>query len=555
MSRTRTPAILVLIAVLLVACGTSTASRAPGGSSAGGAVKEGGTLIVAIPSDISRTDPIIGSGAETAYVEQNVEENLVRRAPGSVSKIIPALAKSWEISPDGLKYTFHLETGVKFHDGTDFNAEAVKFNYERWKNLPKELQGDSYYAAAVFGGFGDQSNLAAVDTPDQGTVVLTLKKPQSNFLSTQALPQFGLGSPTALKKGGGDNTVTDVSKITEAQGGAGALVGTGPFMFKEWVATDHVTLVKNPNYWDKGAIAHVDQVIFKPVTDQTQIFNGLQAGEFDVAETVAPADIDRIKQNSKLQLIARGESCDQSFIGFNLTYSPVNNPKIREAIAYAINKPAYAKAFYSGLATPSDTWMPINTQYAKAEKLPTYDPEKAKQLIADSGVTDLSIDFWYPSDVHQTQMPDPKGELEAISRDLEAVGFKITPHTATWAPNYLDDTRAGKYEMSMFGWICDWATADNYLKTAWFGYQNGQPSHEFDYRNDALDKTMNDALAAPDEKTAADLWAKAQDMVRADLPSIPLLNSTMPAVAQSYVKNFIGSGAHDERMNTVWLDK
>lgn len=554
MGRIRTVAIFAALALLATACGTQSPSAGSSGGSAG-APKEGGTLIVAIPSDISRTDPIIGSGAETAYVEQNVEENLVRRAPGSVSKIVPALAESWDISEDGLTYTFHLHEGVKFHDGTDFNAEAVKFNYERWKNLPAELQGDSYYAAAVFGGFGEQSNLASVEAPDAQTVVLTLKHPQSNFLSTQALPQFGIGSPTALKKGGGDNTVTDVSKMTEAQGGEGALVGTGPFMFKEWVANDHVTLVKNPNYWDKNGVAHVDQVIFKPVTDQTQIFNGLQAGEFDIAETVAPADIERIKQNSDLQLIARGESCDQSFIGFNLTYSPVDNPKIREAIAYAIDKPAYAQAFYSGLATPSDTWMPINTQFAKNTNLPTHDPEKAKQLIQESGETDLSIDFWYPSDVHQTQMPDPKGEFEAISRDLEAVGFKIIPHTETWAPNYLDDTRAGKFEMSMFGWICDWATADNYLKTAWFGYQNGQPSHEFDYKNDELDKIMNDALAAPDEATAEKLWGQAQDMVRADLPSIPLLNSTMPAVAQTYVKDFIGSGAHDERMNTVWLDK
>lgn len=517
--------------------------------------KEGGTLVVAIPSDISRTDPIIGSGAETAYVEQNVEETLVRRAPGSTSKLVPSLAASWDISPDGLTYTFHLQTGVKFHDGTDFNADAVVFNYERWKNLPAELQGDSYYAAAVFGGFGDKSNLVSVTATDPATVVMVLKTPQSNFLSTQALPQFGLGSPTALKAGGGDNTVTDVSKITEAQGGTGALVGTGPFKFQEWVAGDHVTVVKNPDYWDKTAIAHVDQVKFQVVTDQTQVFNGLQSSEIDLAETVSPTDIAAIKSAPKLQILDRGESCDESFIGVNQTYTPVKNLKIRQAIAYAINKPSYVDAFYAGLAVPADNWMPLNTEFAKPLGLPTYNPDMAKQLIAQSGETDLNIDFWYPSDVHQTQMPDPKGEFEAISRDLEAVGFTIIPHTATWSPNYLDDTRAGKYELSMFGWICDWASADNYLKTAWFGYQNGQPSHEFDYRNDLLDKTMNDALAAPDQATAAALWSQAQDLILADMPSIPLLNSTAPAVGQTYVQGFIGSGAHDERMNTVWLNK
>jgi peptide/nickel transport system substrate-binding protein len=563
MIRIRTAVTLVVVALLFAACGAAAPSSTVGdgasapasGGTAPGEAKDGGTLVVAIPSDISRTDPIIGSGAETAYVEQNVVDTLVRREPGSTSKIIPNLASKWEISPDGLTYTFTLQSGVKFHDGTDFDAEAVKFNYERWKNLPEELQGDSYYAAAVFGGFGDASNVASVEATDPLTVTMTLRHPQSNFLSTQALPQFGIGSPAALKAGGADNTITDVSKITAAQGGVGAWVGTGPFKFKEWVAGDHVSIVKNPDYWDKTALAHVDEVIFKVVTDQTQTFNGLQAKEIDIAETVSPGDIKAIEGDASLQLINRGESCDQSFLGVNFNYVPVNNLKIRQAIAYAINKPSYIEAFYAGLAVPSDTWMPINTEFAKPLGLPTYDPDKARALIAESGETDLTIDFWYPSDVHQTQMPDPKGEFEAITRDLEAVGFTIVPHTATWSPNYLDDTRAGKYELSMFGWICDWASADNYLKTAWFGYQDGEPSHEFDYKNDLLDQTMNEALQAPDTATAEALWGKAQDMLLADMPSIPLVNSTAPAVAQAYVEGFIGSGAHDERMNTVWLNK
>ena len=152
-------------------------------------------------------------------------------------------------------------------------------------------------------------------------------------------------------------------------------------------------------------------------------------------------------------------------------------------------------------------------------------------------------------------MPDPKGLFEAITRDLEAVGFKIVPHTETWSPDYLDHEYAGNFEMWLLGWTCDWAGADNFLKTAFFGYVDGKPSPEFAYKNDELEKTMNDALAATDEATAKTLWEHAQDLLKADLPTVPLVNSTPPAAAQAYVKGFVGSGALNEYLNSVWLDK
>ena len=165
------------------------------------------------------------------------------------------------------------------------------------------------------------------------------------------------------------------------------------------------------------------------------------------------------------------------------------------------------------------------------------------------------IDFWYPSDVTRPYLPDPKGIFQSIQNNLEAVGFKVQPHTATWNPTYLDSEYAGKYEMWEIGWTCDWAGPDNFLKTALFGYVDGKPSTEFAYKNDAVNKAMNDALAAPDEATQATLWAQAQDLIAADLPSIPIVNSTPPAVAHSYVQGFVGAGNLVELLNSVWLNK
>jgi peptide/nickel transport system substrate-binding protein len=536
----------------------SSASTTPAespSSSPAETVKEGGTLVVALPGDITRTDPAMIDDSNSSYVMQNVMEGLVALAPGSTSKIEPALAEKWETSADGLTYTFHLRAGVKFHDGTDFNADAVVYNYDRWKNFPKELQDYTYYAGAVFGGYGDTSNIASVTAKDPATVEIVLKKAQSNFLIAQTLTVFTMSSPAALKAGKADNTEKDVSKVTYAQGGAGAMVGTGPFKFKEWVVGDHVTIEKNADYWDKTKVPHVDSVVFKPVAEETQRVNGLQAGEIDISQTIAPLDIATIKGDSKLQVIDRGESCNTMQLSMNHKYTPIKNPKIREAIAYAVNRQALIDAFYAGLATPADNWMPLGTQYAKPLGLPTYDVEKAKQAIKDSGETDLKIDFYYPSDVTRPYMPDPKGIFEAISRDLEAVGFTIVPHTETWRPDYLDHEYAGNFEMWLLGWTCDWAGPDNFLKTAFFGYVKGEPSTEFAYKNDELEKTMNDALAATDEATAKSLWEHAQDLLKADLPTVPLINSTPPAAAQAYVKGFVGSGGLNEYLNSVWLDK
>lgn len=486
---------------------------------------------------------------------QNVMEGLVSLKAGTTSGIEPALAESWTLSPDGKTYTFKIRQGVKFHDGTDVDADAVVYNYQRWKDFPTELQDYSYYAGAVFGGYGDASNVASITATDASTVEITLKSPNSSFLIAQTLTVFAISSPTALKAGKADNSELDVSKIDYAQGGATAMVGTGPFTFKEWVVGDHVTIAKNPDYWNKDGIAHVDEVVFKPVAEEAQIMNGLSTGEIDVAQKVAPVDIATVAGNADLQVIDRGESCNTMQISMNHNYTPIKNAKIREAIAYAVNKDYLIETFYAGLAVGADNWMPVNTQYAKSLGLPTYDLQKAKDAIAASNETDLTIDFYYPSDVTRPYMPDPQGIFEAITSDLEAAGFTVVPHTETWRPDYLDHEYAGNFEMWLLGWTCDWAGPDNFLKTAFFGYVDGAPSPEFAYKNDELEKTMNDALAATDEATAKSLWEHAQDLLKADLPTVPLINSTPPAAASATVMGFVGSGALNEYLNTVWLDR
>ena len=246
--RTRLLASLAVAVLVSSACG-STAPSAP--SAPVGNAKEGGTLVVALSGDIASADPALSDDTNVFYVANQTVQGLLGLEPGTIAGVVPVLAADLPTaSADGLTYTFTLRTGIKFHDGTVFDSAAVKYNYERQANLPEALQSLDYYYGTVFGGYGTDSNIASIDTPDASTVVFRLKHPQSNFLIAQTVASFGIQSPTALEKGDADNP--DPSKSTYYTGQGNGFVGTGPFVFKEWVPNDHVTLIKNPDYWDFG---------------------------------------------------------------------------------------------------------------------------------------------------------------------------------------------------------------------------------------------------------------------------------------------------------------
>jgi peptide/nickel transport system substrate-binding protein len=389
---------------------------------------------------------------------------------------------------------------------------------------------------------------------------LTLKATNSAFLLTQTLAAvFAISSPKALEAG--NASAPDFANNKYATGGTPAMVGTGPYVFKEWVPGDHVTLTKNPNYWNAAAGGpYLDGIVFKPIADSTATLNALQSGDIDFTQQLAPVDADAAAGDTNLHVIDRGGSCNAFILAMNQAHKPFDNAKIREAVAYAVNKQALIDAFYGGQAAIPITWAPPKTAFAKDENLPTYDPEKAKALIKESGVTDLSFDFWYPSDVARPYMPDPKGEFEAILGYLEAVGFKPNPKTATWRPDYLAAESEGKYPMWLIGWTCDWQGIDNFVNTAWFGYRTRTdgsygPNEEFEYKNDDMNQAILDALAAPDDATAKTNWDKVQDFLRADMPAVPLLSSKPPAVAQAYMKGFVPAPNLTESFTNIWLDK
>ena len=579
----RWASLLAVVAIVASACTSSSATptaapatpapasqaatpatpATPAPTAAPTAAAAGGNLVVALNGDMVLADPALVSDGNSLYVEANVVQGLVGLKPGTISDVIPVLASALPtVSADGKTYTFKLRSGVKFHDGTDLTAEVVKYNYDRWKAFPKgDLQDNAYYYGAVFGGFGDASNISSVDAPDASTVVINLKAPQSNFVLASTLAVFGIESEAALKAGDADNPVVKDNKYAQGQLGAGKdMVGTGPFMFKEWVPGDHITVVKNPSYWDAANAAKLDQVTFKPVGDSTATLQDLQSGGVDLAFSISPTDVKTAK-DAGLTIIDRGASCNQLNLDLNQSVGGKStifaNKQVRLAVSEAVNKQSYVDAFYSGLGKVPTGFMPPATQGFKAETLPAYDAAKAKSDLAGAGLTadQLKIVLEYPSNVVRPYMPDPKGIATAIANDLTTAGFTVTLKTEDWHGGYVSDATGGKFSAYLFGWTCDWAGADNFLYTAWFGYQNGKPNLQFNWKNDAANAAMLKALSETTADAATADWATVQDLLAQDLPVVPIVNSTPPGAMTSKVQGFVGASNGIEYFNTVTLKK
>jgi peptide/nickel transport system substrate-binding protein len=556
----RWASMLAVLALVAVACG--------GGSSATPQYigpKNGGTLTVALASDIKYADPALVNDSASIYVASQVVEGLVGLEPGSISTIVPVLAADLPtVSPDGRTYTFKVRSGIKFHDGTDFNAAAVKFNYDRWNAFPKgDLQTVAAYFGDVFGGFGQDSNLVGVDAPDPTTVVIHLREAQSNFLASQTLAVFGIQSPAAITGNDGNNPSLANNAYALGLNGAGkAMVGTGPFMFSEWKQGDHVTLVKNPDYWNKSAEAYLDKIVFKPYSTAAAGLLAMQSGGVDLLESLDPTGIVTVSKDSSLIVLDRGSGCNLTQLGMSNSdtigggANVLANKGARMAIATAVNKPAYVNGFYAGAALIADSWLPNGAQYYKREYLPTFNVTAARGYLAGAGLptSGVAVDLWYPTAAPGDVFPDAKALAQSIATDLGTAGFTVSLHSEAYTPNYLADEAVGKMQMWLQSRSCRWGSPDDFLDT-FFGYTNNAPSAMFSYKNDDLNTLMTAALQDTDPAKSKADWQKAQDLIALDMPTVPLLSAKLPAAAHKYVKGFVGAGSQAEILNTVWLDK
>jgi peptide/nickel transport system substrate-binding protein len=507
------------------------------------------TLIYAGASDPTYLDPTLVSDGESFRVTAQIFESLVSLKPGS-TVIQPGLATKYS-SKNGKDWVFTLRKGVKFHDGTPFNAAAVCYNFNRQYNYSGPFQDASatYYWQTVFGGFKNNTNATlgvslykSCSTKGQYTAIIHLSKRSSSFLPALVISSFAIQSPTAIKKYGGNEGELrgGVFKPTGTYAFAHP-TGTGPFVFESWRVGESVSLKRNAKYWGKKP--KLARIIIRPIANNTARVQALQTGEIFGADLIQPQDVPTIRNNSKLKLINR-PSFNVAYVGFHQgPGSPMNDLKVRQAAAYGLDRAGVVGSFYAGRAQVAVEFQPP-TLFGWTNKVPKYpfNPTKAKELLNSSSCkVPCKVDFWYPTGVSRPYMPDPKRNFEAFAASLERSGFNVVPHSAPWRPDYVAKVNEGTAgDINMIGWTGDFGDPDNFLGTFFKAYR---PS--FGFRNAAIFSILQKAATEPNFAKRVKLYQQANVMIMKYLPAVPYAHS-QPALGflkrvNGYVASPVGT--------------
>ena len=532
-----------LAAAALVLAGCAESER-EGGESAGG-----GTFVFAGSAEPVTLDPFFASDGESFRVARQIFEGLVGTEPGTAEPA-PLLAESWEVSEDGLSYTFKLRDDVKFHDGSDFNAEAVCFNFDRWYNMPESAQTDdlTYYYAALFRGFatGDRADAAIYESctaDDESTATVTLKSPFAGFISAMSLPAFSMQSPTALEEFQDDaanNPRTSEYSTAEPS-------GTGPFTLESWERGQQITLAANADYW--GEKASIDKAVVVAIEDPKARADALRNGEIDGFDLVGPADIAPLEEEG-FQIVNR-EPFNVLYLGMNQKQKPLDDPLVRQAIAHALNKDEVVSASMpEGTETATQFIPPVVNGYAEDVTTYDYDPEKAKELLAEAGAEGATIEFNYPTGVSRPYMPSPEDTFNVIRTQLEAVGLKIKPTADQWDPDYLEKIQGTPdHGIHLLGWTGDYNDTDNFL-----GVFFGAKSNEWGFENQEIFEGLTEARGIPTAEEQEPLYQEINRQVMDFLPGVPLAHPVPSLAFSPDVEGYQQSPVQDEVWNVVTLN-
>lgn len=459
-------------------------------------------------AEAARTDLTIGMSIEPAGLDptiaapvaigqvtwQNVFEGLV--TIDEAGKILPQLAKSWTISPDGLTYTFQLQSGVSFHDGEAFNATAAKFALDRARGKDSVNPQKRFFAT-----------ISAIDTPDDLTLVLHLSAPTGSLL-------YWLGWPCAVMVGP-QSAAND--KTTP--------VGTGPFRFSGWTKGDHVDLARNPDYWDKASPARLDKVRFRFIADPQAEAAALKAGDVDAfPEFAAPELMSSFAGDTRLTTKV-GNTELKVVAGMNNGRKPFNDKRVRQALMMALDRQTIIDGAWSSLGKPIGShYTPNDPGYQDMTGVLPYDVEKAKALLAEAG---------YPNGFSFTiktpQMAYASRSAQVMQAMFAEIGVTMTIEPTEFPAKWVQDVfTAHDYDMSIVA-HAEPLDIDIYARDPYY----------FDYRNPAFDDLMKRIQATADPAEQNRLYGEAQKILADDVPALFLF--VMPKL-----------GVWDRKLTGLW---
>lgn len=495
-------------------------------------------IIFGKAKDAITLDPGDTTDGESSAVVVNLFEPLLR-FQREKTLVEPALAESWDISEDKLTWTFKLREGVKFHDGTPLNAEAVKFNYDRQKDddNPWRFKGKFEYWHLFFDA------VDRIEAPEAHTVVFHLKRPDATFATNLALYTMGISSPTAIKKYGEDYFKNPV--------------GTGPYQLRRWVRNEKIVLDRFADYW--GEKPAIDMLIYKPVPDNAVRLLELESHSIDVLDGINPDDVPRIRKNDELSLLTQ-PGLNVGYLAMNSLKPPFDKIEVRQAINHAINKKALVNAFFADgdLGKPAVNPMPP-TVWGYNDKIQDYDynPEKAKQLLAKAGLgKGFKAKLW-TMPIARPYMPQPLRIAEAIQADLKKVGIESEIVSFEWG-TYLDKLSNGEHDMALAGWIGDNGDPDNFLYTLLDknNTKKGSAANYAFYRGEKVHDLLVKAQQVYGQDERSELYKKAQELIHEDAPWVPLFHSTQMMATHARVKGFYLHPVGEKRFGSIyWTTK
>lgn len=534
-------AMSVILGLFILSACSSDNEKEADASKGNGSSKEGGTMVYARGADSVGLDPINITDGESIRVTHAIFETLFEYDKDL--QLQPKLAESYKTSEDGLTWTLALKKGVTFHDGTDFNADAVVFNFERWMDTENEYHiGDFPYYPFLYGGFkGDEEHkIDYVKAVDEHTVEIKLKEKVAPFISYLAIPMFGIASPTAIEQYN--------ERFYENP------VGTGPFQFDSWTRNDKIVVKANENYYVESQPL-LDQIIFTVVPDNSARLNVLLSGEADFIDGMNPEDAKTVEKDEKLKLVKR-PSFNEGFMVMNTQKAPFDDVKVRQAINMAIDKKALVDGFYSGFADVAKSPVPP-ALWGYNDEIEDYkfDVKAAKALLAEAGYPEgFETEIWAMSNP-RPYLPQPMKTAEAIQANLEEIGIEAKIVTYEWA-TYLEKTGDGQHPMALYGWTGVMADPDNFLYPNLSNTNMETPANNLAfYDNEEFQELIEQARVTFDQDERVELYKKAQERFHLDAPWVPLAHTTPPIAFADYVKGFEPHPMENDNYAVMYLDK
>jgi peptide/nickel transport system substrate-binding protein len=510
-----------VLAAALSACGGSSAGGASANAN-GGAT----TLVMARVKDAVVLDPAHATDGLSLNTASEVMQNLVQFKPGTFD-VVGDVATSWTRSADGKTWTFELNPGLVFADGTPLDANAVKFNFDRWRLTSNPAHGNftySYYADD-FGGF--PGAIADVQAPSRTRVVIKLARPLGPFLRDIAEQSFGLGSPAAIAR---DPKAFEITPV-----------GSGPYQVAEWVRDDHITLSANPKW--RGAKPAYGTVVIRDIPDQATSVLSIQKGDIDMLTDPRPDDAKTLAKQPGISVLEQ-PSNNVSYVAMDVEKKPFGDLRVRRAVAYAIDVATMAKSLYSSGATVAHNWTPPG-MLGEAPSVRAYphDVAKARALLAEAGFPrGFSTTLMY-STAPRPYLPEPQRVAETIQANLAQAGIQVTLQPYEWGV-FLDNIKHGRHEMCLIGWTGDNGDPDNFfypLLDQDSAHTDGTAQNYSFWRDPKFHALMLAGQAAVDDAKRKTIYQRANAMVHDQAPAISLVHTTVPIVLKSSLKGFVPS--------------